>query len=114
MHILLQMLITHNYSSIMFNAECVCLVYECAVFLRYVHITIMYHAYLFVHVGDGKTHYIKKHLSTFPHYLIIAINESFTPLNAILRLRSLPSDTSCGVFFNFTIPPSTVSNIATY
>ena len=70
---------------------------------------IMYHAYLFVYIGDGKTHYINKQLSGFQHCLIIAINESFTPLNAILRLRSLPCDKSCKIFFNFTITPSTVS-----
>ena len=69
--------------------------------------------YIFVYIGDGKTHYVNKQLSNFQHYLIIAVNESFTPFNAIKRLRQLPSNTSCGIFFNFTIAISTVSGIDT-
>ena len=67
--------------------------------------------YTFIYIGDGKTHYVNKQLSNFQHYLIIAVNESFTPFNAIKRLRQLPSNTSCGIFFNFTITTSTVSGI---
>ena len=54
-------------------------------------------------VGNGKTHYIKKLLYGLQPYLIIAVNESFTPLNAILKLRSLPRDKCCKIYFNFTI-----------
>ena len=57
--------------------------------------------------GDGKTHYIRQQLDD-PH-LVIAVNESFTPLNAILKLRKLPHNHTCAVFFNFTIVPSIVS-----
>ena len=59
--------------------------------------------------GDGKTHYIKKQLCEDQPSLIIAVNESFNPLNAILKLRSLPRRGSCNIFFNFTIVPSIVS-----
>ena len=54
-------------------------------------------------IGDGKTHYIKNQLHGSQHSLVIAVNESFTLLNAILKLRSLPRDKSCKIFFNFTI-----------
>ena len=59
--------------------------------------------------GDGKTHYIQKQLRGAPLSLVIAVNESFSPLNAILKLRSLTRDESCDIFFNFTIVPSNVS-----
>lgn len=54
-------------------------------------------------IGDGKTHYVNKQLYGLQPKLRIAVNESFTPLNAILKLRSLPRDTSCKIFFNFTL-----------
>jgi len=59
--------------------------------------------------GDGKTHYIRKKLQQLNKPgLVIAVNESFTPLNAILKLRKLPHDSTCAIFFNFTIVPSLV------
>ena len=60
-------------------------------------------------LGDGKTHYINKQLQGNQPYLIISVNELFSPLNAILKLRSLPRNESCNVFFNFTILPTRVS-----
>ena len=60
-------------------------------------------------LGDGKTHYIKKQLHENRPHLVISVNESFNPLNAILKLRSLPRNKSCNVFFNFTILPTMVS-----
>ena len=63
----------------------------------------------FIPAGDGKTHYIKKQLRGAPLSLVIAVNESFSPLNAILKLQSLTRDKSCDIFFNFTIVPSNVS-----
>lgn len=57
-------------------------------------------------IGDGKTHYIKQHLQDNAESLIIAVNEAFTPLNTIKKLRSLPSThRGCAIFFNFTILP---------
>ena len=63
-------------------------------------------------IGDGKTHYIKKQLHS--PYLIIAVNESFTFLSVISKLRKLPVDKRCAVFFNFTIIPLPVSLHAQY
>ena len=63
----------------------------------------------FIPIGDGKTHYIKTQLHEAQHSLVIAVNESFCPLNAILKLRSLTRDERCDIFFNFTIVPSNVS-----
>ena len=60
-------------------------------------------------LGDGKTHYIKRQLHGNRSSLVIAVNESFSPLNAISKLRMLPRNKSCNVFFNFTIVPSIVS-----
>ena len=60
-------------------------------------------------LGDGKTHYIKRQLHGNQPSLVIAVNESFSPLNAILKLRPLPRNRSCNVFFNFTIVPLIVS-----
>lgn len=60
--------------------------------------------------GNGKTHYIKKQLAKCSDQLTIAINEAFTPLGAITRLRSLPLyNENIGLFFNFTILPPEVS-----
>ena len=57
-------------------------------------------------VGDGKTHYIKRQLSQSTSYCTIAVNEAFTPLGAIKKLRRLPSDQpDCAIFFNFTLLP---------
>lgn len=66
--------------------------------------------YLFA--GDGKTHYIIERLKCIPqhHQLIIAVNETFTYVTAIEKLRSLPSDKNgCAIFFNITILPPPVS-----
>ena len=42
--------------------------------------------------------------------VIIAVNEAFTPLKAISKLRSLPLEKKeCGIFFNFTMLPPGVS-----
>ena len=44
------------------------------------------------------------------HQVTIAINEAFTTLSAIERLRTLPRDArNCAIFFNFTIFPPMVS-----
>ena len=56
------------------------------------------------YAGDGKTHYIRQQLAQSPAHLTIAVNEAFTPLNAINRLNTLPHNTSnCAVYFNFTL-----------
>ena len=60
---------------------------------------------VFGHAGNGKTHYILKHLSQSPGPLTIAVNEAFTPLLAIKKLKSLPLVKDCAIFFNFTILP---------
>ena len=60
--------------------------------------------------GDGKTHYIKEQLQLSTHSLTIAVNEAFTPLNAIKKLRQLqPSQRDCAIFLNFTMLPPGVS-----
>ena len=57
-------------------------------------------------LGDGKTHYIKQQLSHSIASLTIAVNEAFTPLNAISKLRTLPhNQKNCAIFFNFTMLP---------
>ncbi len=59
-------------------------------------------------IGDGKTHYIKEQLSSGPctKHLTIAVNEAFTPLYAISKLRSLPLyQRDIGLYFNFTLLP---------
>ena len=57
-------------------------------------------------LGDGKTHYIQQQLASSPASLTIAVNEAFTPVNAISKLRSLPfSLKDCVIFFNFTMLP---------
>jgi hypothetical protein len=57
--------------------------------------------------GDGKTHYIKKQLQRSSCSVTISVNEDFTPVGAIQKLRRLPpTQENCAVFFNFTmIPP---------
>ncbi len=56
--------------------------------------------------GDGKTHYIKSQLEQCSDARTIAVNEAFTALNAINKLRSLPlTKKNCGIFFNFTVLP---------
>ena len=60
--------------------------------------------------GNGKTHYIKKELTKCTEHVTIAINEAFSPSNAIIKLRSIStSKENVGIFFNFTIPPPGVS-----
>ena len=64
----------------------------------------------FLNVGDGKTHYIKEQMKLSSHSLTIAVNEAFTPLNAIKKLRRLsPSQKDCAIFLNFTMLPPGVS-----
>ena len=61
-------------------------------------------------LGDGKTHYIKQQLDRSLTSLTIAVNESFTPLKAISKLRTLPlNQKNCAIFFNFTMWPPGVS-----
>ena len=51
-------------------------------------------------------------MKTLPenHQVTIAINEAFTSLSAIERLRTLPRDArNCAIFFNFTVFPPMVS-----
>lgn len=60
--------------------------------------------------GDGKTHYIKEQLRKSYENLTIAVNEAFTPLGAIKKLRKLnPNQRDCAVFLNFTMLPPGVS-----
>ena len=66
--------------------------------------------YYVFYIGDGKSHYIKKELRKLDHTLIIAVNEAFSVLNTISKLRMLPLDQYCGIYFNFTVvPPPEVS-----
>jgi len=59
--------------------------------------------------GDGKTHYINKYIEEHDDpYLVVAVNESFTPLNAISKLRNLQQNCRCIIFFNFTVVPPTM------
>ena len=61
-------------------------------------------------IGNGKTHYIKKRLEECAEQITIAVNEGFTPLKAINKLRSLPLyKINVGLFFNFTLLPPGVS-----
>ena len=56
--------------------------------------------------GDGKTHYIKEQLRKSSTSLTVAVNEAFTPLSAIKKLRKLhPSQRNCAIFLNFTMLP---------
>ena len=65
-------------------------------------------------VGNGKTHYIQKQLANCSEHITIAVNEAFSPLRAISKLRSLPLYASnVGLFFNFTILPPGVSQPVT-
>ena len=61
--------------------------------------------------GDGKTHYIKKQLQRSSSSVTISVNEAFTPVGAIQKLRRLPpNQENCAVFFNFTMIPPGVSS----
>ena len=61
--------------------------------------------------GDGKTHYIKNQLKQSAAGLTVAVNEAFTPLNAIKKLRTLSKNQrDCAIFFNFTMLPPGVSD----
>ena len=61
---------------------------------------------VFGKAGGGKTHYIRQQLAESPTMLTIAVNEAFTPLNAIKSLNKLSADAiECALFFNFTINP---------
>ena len=63
-----------------------------------------------MYAGNGKTHYIKKQLAHCSEQITIAVNEAFSPLRAITKLRSLPLyKKNIGLFFNFTILPPGVS-----
>ena len=56
--------------------------------------------------GDGKTHYIEGQLNHCPEHVKVAVNEAFTPLSAIKKLSTLPSNVpGCAVCFNFTMLP---------
>ena len=60
--------------------------------------------------GDGKTHYIKTKLALLDEYVVISVNEAFTPSKAISKLQKLSFDTQkSGIFFNFTMLPPGVS-----
>ena len=62
------------------------------------------------YAGNGKTHYIKKQLAQCSEHITIAVNEAFSPLTAITKLRSLSLyRKNIGIFFNFTILPPGVS-----
>ncbi len=66
-------------------------------------------------VGNGKTHYIRDKLKAIPenHRVTISINEAFTSVSAIERLRTLPRDArNCAIFFNFTVLPPMVSTFS--
>ena len=55
-------------------------------------------------IGNGKTHYIQQQLADSSNSRTIAVNEAFTPRNAISKLRTLPlKQKNCAIFFNFTI-----------
>ena len=57
-----------------------------------------------MYAGDGKTHYIKEQLESSNAQLTIAVNEAFTPLKAITKLCSLPTNVwRAAIFFNFTM-----------
>ena len=57
-------------------------------------------------LGDGKTHYIKEQMKESSHTVIIAVNEAFTSLGVIQKLRKLPlSHRDCSAFLNFTLLP---------
>jgi hypothetical protein len=56
--------------------------------------------------GDGKTHHIKEQLCSSSNSVTIAVNEAFTSLRAIQKLRTLPlTQKGCNVFLNFTMLP---------
>ena len=63
--------------------------------------------------GDGKTHHIKQELertSGCQSTATIAVNEAFSVVNAINKLRELPPDEeNCIIYFNFTLLPPGVS-----
>ena len=68
------------------------------------YISVMFFA------GDGKTHYIKEQLCSSSYSVTIAVNEAFTSLGAIQKLRMLPlTQKGCNVFLNFTMLPPGVS-----
>ena len=72
-----------------------------------VHLYSLCQCFTSPHVaGDGKTHYIKRQLKQHPSSCTISVNEAFTPLGAIKKLRRLPYDKpDCAIFFNFTLLP---------
>ena len=62
--------------------------------------------WLTAYAGNGKTYCIMKQLLKYKKYAVIAINEAFTPLLAINKLRALqPSAQNCCVYFNVTLLP---------
>ena len=78
----------------------------------------MYMYYSILILGDGKTFYIKKELKKFDKYsgqkkhsVTIAINEAFCVESAIKKLRELPQEKSCAIYFNFTLIPPGVSAV---
>ncbi len=66
-------------------------------------------AVIFFYAGDGKTHFIYDQIKCddLHDYVVISVDESFSVLKTISRLRKLydRSNTSerIGIFFNFTL-----------
>ena len=62
-------------------------------------------------LGDGKTFYIQKELRRRgTPSVTIAVNEAFSVGSAITKLRELPQERNCSVYFNFTLIPPGVSD----
>ena len=61
-------------------------------------------------LGDGKTFYIQKQLKKHgTPFVTIAVNEAFSVGSVIKKLRELPQERNCSVYFNFTLIPPGVS-----
>ena len=58
--------------------------------------------------GNGKSHSIRKELLKYNKYVVIAINEAFTPLAAITKLCMLKPVANCSIYFNISLLPSQV------
>ena len=61
--------------------------------------------YLYTLIGGGKTYFIKDKLAASSASVVIAINEAYTTLAAIKKLRCLPYKPDCAIHINFLIPP---------
>ena len=65
-----------------------------------------------LHIGVGKTHYIRQRLQNIQsdYKVTIAVNEAFQRSVAVKKLKVLqPKASGCAIFFNFTLAPPTVS-----